>query len=110
MNLTKEQVKKIIEKVHLDLDLDYSSKYPIIANYTENHKDFKIDIWGGGYDYRDPEAVGDNGWGIYTEWVIIIDDKKEEAVMYGYYTGRFLIKLNENGKYEHVKRVGINKK
>jgi hypothetical protein len=42
---------------------------------------------------------------MYTEWIITIDDKKGEAIQFAYYTGRWEIKLNKNGKYERVRKL-----
>ncbi|WP_128330262.1 hypothetical protein [Apibacter sp. HY039] len=112
MNLTKEQVKKIIAQVHDDLNLDHSDKYPIFCTFekaTDEDNRLGIDNWGGGYDYSDPEAVGDDSWGKYTEWIIKIDDEKGEAISFHHYTGHYEIALNKEGKYEIVKQMYRNK-
>lgn len=103
MNLIEDQVKEIIAKVHKDLNLTHSVKYPIYCGFTKKgHKmnRFDFDLWGG-YDYSDPEAVGDSSWGM-PEYIISIDDEKGEAFAYHYYTGHLRIKLNEEGNYEVV--------
>lgn len=108
MNLTIDQVKEIIAKVHDDLNLTHSDKYPIFyRGYEKNDKenDYSFASWGGGYDYSDPEAVGDDSWGKYPEYIISIDDEKGEAFAYHYYTGHIRIKLNEQGKYEVVGKL-----
>jgi hypothetical protein len=108
MKLTEEQVKEIIIKVHKDLNLSHSDKYPIFyRGYEKNDKenDYPFARWGGGYDYRDPEAVGDEWIGLYPEYIISIDDEKGEAFGYHYYTGHIRIKLNEQGKYEVVGKL-----
>ncbi|MFT6923196.1 MAG: hypothetical protein ACJA1C_002206 [Crocinitomicaceae bacterium] len=102
MNLTEEQAKKIIIKVYEDLDLYHSAKYPVEAHFIEANKqsnDLGIDQWAGGYDYRDPQAVGDEiNYGEFPEYYFIVDDKKGEAVKYGYYTGHYYLEL-KGGKY-----------
>ena len=114
MKLTTELVKEIIRKVHKDLNLSHSDKYPINCGFTpKGHEmnNFDFDIWTGGYDYRNPKAVGDDSWGKYPEYIISIDDEKGEAVAYHYYTGHLRIKLNEQGNYEVVGRLyGQNEK
>ncbi len=108
MKLTENRVKEIIVQVHNDLKLAHSDKYPIFCTphkADEKHNDWGIANWGGGYDYRDPEAVGDLWIGAYPEYLVTIDDKKGEAIAYHYYTGHFLIRLNEDGKYEVVKQL-----
>lgn len=108
MNLTEQQAKQIIAQVHDDLKLDHSDKYPIYCAFHSQKDEgnlYKADYWGGGYDYRDPEAVGDEYYGMYTEWIITIDDEKGEAIQFAYYTGRWEIKLNKNGKYKRVKKL-----
>ena len=105
MKLTQEQAKEIIIKVHKDLNLTHNDKYPIVLRgYEKSDKenDFPFSKWSGGFDYRDPEAVGDDGWGKYPEYIITIDDEKGEAFAYHYYTGHLRIKLNEQGNYEVV--------
>ena len=108
MKLTKEKVKEIIAKVHKDLSLTHSDKYPIECGFVKkgvNPNRFDFDIWTGGYDYSDPEAVGDDSWGKYPEYIISIDDQKGEAIAYHYYTGHVEIRLNKMGKYEEVKQM-----
>jgi hypothetical protein len=108
MKLTEEQVKEITTKVHKDLNLLHSDKYPIICNFRNPSKgfgEFDFPTWGGSYDYRDPESVGDDSWGKYPEYIISIDDEKGEAFAYHYYTGHLRIKLNKQGKYEVVGRL-----
>jgi len=108
MKLTEKQVREIIAKVHNDLDLSFSDKYPIECGFLKKGllpNRFDFDVWKGGYDYRDPEAVGDDSWGKYPEYIITIDDEKGEAFAYHYYTGHLRIKLNENGKYEVVGKL-----
>lgn len=110
MKLTEEQAKQIIAQVHKDLNIYHSEKYPIIANFHKASKslgDFDFPNWGGGYDYRDPEAVGDKiNYGEYPEYIISIDDEKGEAIAYHYYTGHVEIRLNkETDKYEQVKQM-----
>ncbi len=109
MKLTADQVKEIIKKVHKDLDLYHSDKYPIYCNFS-THSDrvrgFNSPSWGGGYDYRDPESVGDEiNYGEFPEYIISIDDEKGEAFAYHYYTGHIRIKLNEKGNYEVVGKL-----
>jgi hypothetical protein len=108
MKLTEEQFKKITVKVHKDLDLTHSEKYPIefifIPKSDKNNR-YGVNIWSSGFDYRDPEAVGDEWIGLYPEYGISIDDEKGEAFAYHYYTGHLRIKLNENGKYEVVGKL-----
>ena len=87
MKLTEEQVKEIIAKVHKDLNIYHSEKYPIGCGFVKkglNPNRFDFNIWIGGYDYRDPEAVGDDSWGKYPEYIISIDDEKGEAIAYHY--------------------------
>jgi hypothetical protein len=108
MKLTEKQAKEIIAKVHTDLNLSHGNKYPMfLRGYEKNDKenDYPFALWGGGYDYSDPEAVGDDSWGKYPEYIISIDDEKGEAFAYHYYTGHIRIKLNEEGKYEVVGRL-----
>lgn len=108
MKLTEDQVKEIIVKVHKDLNLTHSDKYPIGCGFVKkgiNPNNFDFNIWTGGYDYRDPEAVGDEWIGLYPEYIISIDDEKGEAFAYHYYTGHVRIKLNEQGNYEVVGRL-----
>jgi|SRR5690606_5467813 len=109
MKLTEEQAKEIIAKVNKDLNLYHSDKYPIYCGFTKkghNMNNFDFDIWGGGYDYRDPEAVGDEiNYGEFPEYIISIDDEKGEAFGYHYYTGHIRIKLNEQGNYEVVGKL-----
>lgn len=105
MKLTEEQVKEIIKKVHIDLNLPYFDIYPIECGFIKkgvNPNRFKFNIWTGGYDYRDPEAVGDEWLRTGGEYIISIDDEKGEAFAYHYYTGHIRIKLNEDDKYEVV--------
>lgn len=107
MNLTKERAKEIIKQVYIDLELYFGEKYPIEATFFEKDNDNDFNHWLGGFDYKDPESVGDTiNYGEYTEYVIVIDDQKEEAVQCGYYTGNWVIKLNKNNKYERVKQLG----
>ncbi|WP_128330265.1 hypothetical protein [Apibacter sp. HY039] len=113
MNLTKEQVKQIIAQVHKDLNLEHDNKYPILTNFihkNDEYNDWKFDYWGGGYDYSDPEAVGDE-WlrSPGSEWLITIDDAKGEAIAIHSYTGHYEIALNKEGKYEIVKQMYRNK-
>ena len=114
MKLTAEQVKNIIRKVHKDLNLLHSDKYPIYCGFTKKgHRmnNFDFDLWGGGFDYSNPKAVGDEWIGLYPEYIISIDDEKGEAFAYHYYTGHLRIKLNEQGNYEVVGRLyGQNEK
>ncbi len=109
MKLTTEQVEEIVKKVHQDLNLYHSDKYPIICNFRKPSKglgEFDFPTWGGGYDYRDPEAVGDEiNYGEFPEYIISIDDEKGEAFAYHYYTGHIRIKLNEQGNYEVVGKL-----
>lgn len=109
MNLTEEKVKDIIAKVHKDLKLYHSDKYPIYCNFTKRSSGiggFDFPTWGGGYDYRDPEAVGDEiNYGEFPEYIISIDDEKGEAFAYHYYTGHIRIKLNDQGNYEVVGKL-----
>lgn len=109
MKLIEEQVKQIIAQVYKDLNIYHSNKYPINCGFTKKgHKmnNFSFNIWTGGYDYRDPEAVGDDSWGKYPEYIISIDDEKGEAIAYHYYTGHVEIRLNKGtGKYEQVKQM-----
>lgn len=110
MKLTEEKVKKVIAKVHKDINLMHSDKYPIQCGFVKkgiNPNRFDFDIWTGGYDYRDPEAVGDEiNYGEYPEYIISIDDTKGEAIAYHYYTGHVEIRLNKTtGKYEEVKQM-----
>ncbi len=109
MKLTEDQVKEIIAKVHQDLNLAHSSKYPIfVRGYEKNDKEneYPFARWGGGYDYRDPEAVGDEiNYGEFPEYIISIDDEKGEAFAYHYYTGHIRIKLNDQGNYEVVGKL-----
>lgn len=108
MKLTIEQIEEIVKKVHIDLNLLHSDKYPIISNFRKPSKGlgkFNFPTWGGSFDYRDPEAVGDEWIGLYPEYIISIDDEKGEAFAYHYYTGHLRIKLNEQGKYEVVGRL-----
>lgn len=108
MNLSVDQVKVIIAKVHDDLNLTHSDKYPIFCTFhtkDEKGNSYKMDYWGGGYDYRDPGAVGDDAWGLYPEYIISIDDAKGEAFAYHYYTGHLHIHLNEEGKYVEVGKL-----
>jgi len=109
MKLTEEQVKEITSKVHKDLNLSHSDKYPIEYGFVKkghNMNRFDFNIWKSGYDYRDPEAVGDDSWGRYPEYIITIDDEKGEAIAYHYYTGHLEIKLNhDTNKYEIVKQM-----
>ncbi|MAN29031.1 MULTISPECIES: hypothetical protein [Mesonia] len=75
MKLTENQVKQIIIKVHKDLNLTHSDKYPIYCNYRKPSKglgNFSFPTWGGGFDHRDPEAVGDEWIGLYPEYIISI--------------------------------------
>jgi hypothetical protein len=108
MKLTENQIKEITVKVHKDLNLSHSEKYPIeyifIAKNDMNNR-YGFDLWSSGFDYRDPEAVGDDSWGKYPEYGISIDDEKGEAFAYHYYTGHIRIKLNENDKYEVVGKL-----
>lgn len=108
MKLTIEQVKEIIKKVYKDLNLSHSDKYPIECGYIKKGiipNRFDFNVWKGGYDYRDPEAVGDEWIGLYPEYIISIDDEKGEAFAYHYYTGHLRIKLNDEGKYEVVGKL-----
>jgi hypothetical protein len=108
MKLTEEKVKEIIAKVHKDLNLLHSDKYPIYCVFDKPSRglgDFDFPTWGGGFDYSDPEAVGDDSWGKYPEYIVSIDDEKGEAFAYHYYTGHLRINLNEEGKYEVVGRL-----
>jgi hypothetical protein len=109
MKLTEDQVKEITAKVHKDLNLTHSNKYPIEFIYiykNDEHNRFGIDYWSTGYDYRDPEAVGDEiNYGEFPEYIISIDDEKGEAFAYHYYTGHIRIKLNEKGNYEVVGKL-----
>jgi hypothetical protein len=108
MKLTEEQVKEIIIKVHKDLNLSHSDKYPIYCNFSKHSKGigaFNFPTWGGGFNYSDPEAVGDEWIGLYPEYIIYIDDEKGEAFGYHYYPGHLRIKLNEQGKYEVVGKL-----
>jgi len=108
MNLTEEQVKEIILKVHIDLDLTHNVKYPVFYRaYEKNDKenDYSFAIWSGGFDYRDPESVGDEWLGLYPEYIVSIDDEKGEAFAYHYYTGHIRIKLNEEGNYEVIGKL-----
>lgn len=109
MKLTEDQVKNIIVKVNKDLNLYYSEKYPIFCTFhlkNDKYNRFEIDYWGGGYDYRDPEAVGDEWFGEYPEYLFSINDETGEAFAYHYYSGHVEIKLNkQTGKYEAVKQL-----
>ncbi len=109
MKLTAEQVKEITAKVHKDLKLYHSDKYPIVCGFVkkgENPNRFDFNVWKSGYDYRDPEAVGDEiNYGEFPEYIISIDDEKGEAFAYHYYTGHIRIKLNEQGNYEVVGKL-----
>ena len=98
MKLTKDRVKEITAQVYKDLNIYHSNKYPIECTFVENDSEFKRAIWSTGYDYRDPEAVGDkNNYG---------DLSCVEAIAYHYYTGHLEIKLNKTtGKYEAVKQM-----
>ena len=103
MKLKEEKVKEIIKKVHDDLNLSYCSKYPITFNAFdkgETHANFPFASWLGGFDYSDPESVGEDQWCIYPEYIITVNDEIGEAISYHYYTGHFKIHLNEKGKYE----------
>lgn len=109
MNLTEERVKIIIAKVHNDLLLPHIDKYPIIARFIEkdnSDNEFEFAIWNGGYNYSDPESVGEDYLEIGIGYIIIINDKKGEAIQYSNYTGHWLISLNEKGKYERLKQLG----
>jgi hypothetical protein len=108
MKLTEEQVKEITVKVHKDLNLSHFDIYPVMCQAVPQSKDlggFNFPTWVGSYDYRDPEAVGDEWMRIGSEYIITIDDEKGEAFAYHYYTGHLRIKLNENGKYEVVGKL-----
>lgn len=107
MKLSTDEVKEIIRKVYLDLSLSHSSKYPIECTFCDKNSDVTvpIDHWIGAYDYRDPEAVGDEWYGEYPDYNIIVDDVKGEAIIYSHYTGHFEIKLNVEGRYEIVKQL-----
>ncbi len=108
MKLTEDKVKEIIKKVHKDLNLTHSDKYPIYCTFSKPSNglgEFNYNTWSGGYDYSDPEAAGDDSWGKYPEYIISIDDEKGEAFAYHYYTGHLRIKLNEKGKYEVVGKL-----
>lgn len=112
MNLTEEQAREIVAKVCVDLDLYHSNKYPITVIFydkdtAESNRD--IDEWAGGYNYQDPEAVGDDFMGEYPEYNIVIDDQKGEAVLYGHYTGHYYIEL-KNGKYEVIGKTSETKR
>jgi len=108
MKLTEEQVKKIIKKVYVDLNLPYFEIYPINCGFTKKgHKmnNFDFDIWTGSYDYRDPDAVGDEWMRMGSDYIISIDDEKGEAFAYHYYAGHIRIKLNEEGNYEVIGKL-----
>ena len=110
MKLTEEQVKEITAKVYKDLNIYHSEKYPITCGFikrNENPNRFDFDVWKSGYDYSDPEAVGDKiNYGEYPEYIISIDDEKGEAIAYHYYTGHVEIRLNKGtDKYEEVKQM-----
>lgn len=108
MKLTEEQVKEIILKVHKDLNLSHNDKYPIYCVFNKPSKglgEFNFSTWGGGFNYSDPQAVGDEWIGLYPEYIVSIDDEKGEAFAYHYYTGHLRIKLNEQGKYEVVGKL-----
>lgn len=104
MNLTRENVKEIISKVHKDLQLPHDDKYPVLFTFTENGHNFGPNIWGGGYDYNQPELVGDDETGLYPEYIVFISDDTGEAIKYGYYTGWFNIALGDDGKYKVLDR------
>ena len=108
MNLTADQIKEIIKKVHKDLNLSHSDKYPVYCVFEKPSKrlgGFDFPTWGGGFDYSNPRAVDDEWIGLYPEYIISIDDEKGEAFAYHYYTGHLRIKLNEQGNYEVVGKL-----
>ena len=107
MKLTKEKAEEITAQVYKDLNIYHSDKYPIECTFIENDSEFKRAIWSTGYNYSDPEAVGDKiNYGEYPEYIISIDDEKGEAIAYHYYTGHVEIRLNKRtGKYEEVKQM-----
>ena len=108
MKLTEEQVKKIIIKVYKDLKLPHFDIYPIICRSVEPSNElggFNFPTWTGSYDYRDPDAVGDEWMRMGSDYIISIDDEKGEAFAYHYYTGHIRIKLNEEGNYEVIGKL-----
>lgn len=55
-------------------------------------------------------AVGDEiNHGEYPEYIITIDDKKGEAIMYSHYTGHYYLH-SVNDKHEVLGRLGIVKR
>ncbi len=112
MNLTEEQAKEVVVKVFEDLDLYCSTKYPTQAFFIDKgaeSNELGISHWTGGYNYQNPEAAGDDFFGEYPEYYVIVDDKKGEAVMYGYYTGHYYIEL-KNGKYVQIGKTTETKR
>lgn len=112
MNLTETKVKEIVAKAFADLNLYCSTKYPIEARFiseTSEFNDLGIGYWTGMYDYRDPEAVGDDFYGEYPEYYVIVDDQKSEAVLFGYYTGHYYVELKD-GKYVQIGKTTETKR
>ena len=110
MNLTKEQIKEIIIKVHVDMRIPHDSRYPIELNLIKKEEEnnrFDFDYWACGFDYRLIGKYGEEFTGLYPEYIITIDDKKGEAVAYHHYSGHVQIKLNKEGVYEFERRMGL---
>ena len=90
MNLDKNKIKELIVKLHQDLNLEFDSKYPVLAQfYTKDSElsDYPFDHWLACFDYSNPEDLGDNWFPGYTEYNITINDETGEIDEYGHYTG-----------------------
>lgn len=109
MKLTEEQVRQITAKVYKDLNLDHDPRYPIRCRFHENNS-FGINVWSGRYDYREIGKYGEEHTGVYTDYILSIDDEKGVAVAVHHYSAHMLIVLNDEGKYVYGKQMYRNPK
>lgn len=93
--------------MHIDLNLSYDDRYPIGCTYiNELDQVYKIkSYWIGSYDYRDPEAAGDDWFISGPVFLVTVDDETGETVGYGHYSGHHKIQLNrDKNVYEIIER------
>lgn len=103
MKSTPEKIKKVIAKVFKDLELDCDKRYPIDCIFHQEND--KKDKWLGGYDYREIGKYGEQFTGMYTDYIISIDDETGVAFARHHYAGHMQLLLDENGKYIYGKQL-----